>query len=510
MLDCIFKIFNCKFKVERAKIGVIGGNLMEDKYSDLIVPANYTGSKTSCLIYDSVNALLEADYLVFKRSKDIMEDFFTKFSSASLVRVLPNHQIAKSFEANHAVKLLNSVLDSPFPHNGLQEKIQLFFNIALPFSKSIDKNIEDNILDALNTFFRTVYVLLIKRVFVQTKINADRLDELLRGRMTKDRGLLKASQLNASLVRVQKFFSSLRSNKPELQKFTAKDLKTMVQLLDYYNQISINPDEKLSDILIIFSCYSVILEKAEKNAARSKKGININYKELNASITNIIIYFLKLYSSFHPHMYEMAFKRCLIQLNLMNFNLIMTRFSFLEGMNFFDFDYKCLQSKLLLDFILCAAPLCEQEFPGGDFQVKDTDTMNYLISLVNEAIQIMTKLENEDAIEFDQNVRVSYALFLARPESLVFLTRRFNELFNFNQIEDMILFNMIREDEVESIYRSQEPIIRDLNQTDTNPDLTNADIVSTSGNLEVANPCFGFDLLSNDGNQQDLQINQAN
>lgn len=436
MLKCFLKFLRFK----SFGVGSVGQN--QKNYPDLAIPKYSKDDDNTFLIYDSVYALLEADILVYKRSKEIIEDFIWKFNSKSLAMVDSNHIPPRSFDVSHAFNLLASLFNEPETILTLSAKIELLFNIVESFSRSPDHEEAEDISISLATFFRTIYLSLIERYEAQFRKNLEYVNECKQNNKYDRKIQNKEEKINQAFLEIKDFYSKLVTMDSQFIRFGGEDLMEFAFLIEEYNQLSFEYDEKLSELIIILCSFSYILTYAE-NMEIEGYVADLDYKTLEGSVTNIIVYFLKFLSFYNPKIYEVAFKRCLTPLNLKYFHMITTELTMYQEPRFFDFDYKNFRYGFLIGFIGASRPLCEEITPGGKFRIQDHETMNFLLSLYKEGFSALLHLE--EVFRLSQGFCDRYVLFSRKPEEAIFQRELFKQIFTNEQIKDLILFDILKE-----------------------------------------------------------------
>lgn len=472
MLDCLLRFFRLEITPKSEKKE--SHQSMSNDYSNLILPADCEYYNRVYFVYDSVNTLLEADTVVFKRSYEIIDDFCSKLCSGLLISPIINHYPPRNFNSDHVFDLLAFIYDLSSSNNVLSVKVELLFNILKSFTRSRNEDVKVS----LSIFLTTIYLSLIKGFYRQKDENMAFIERILGSNMLIDESILKLlRKIKLASENIQNLYLELEKKNSESTRFSGEELRSCASLIEEYNQISFESKEEISGLSIILSCYSCLLDEAQK-MEQKKNLIKLDYRALDICITNIIVYFLKFLSLDNPQIFEVL-KRCLTWRNLKYFHAIKPSLLLFKKINFFDFDYKNFQYKMILELIDSSSSLCEEIYPGGVFRIKRPGEMSTLLSLLRETLISISELN----IHIDQNIKETLNLFLERPEHERFQKHCYREIFNDEQIEDMILFGMI--DEINDINNSQDEI--EINDSEMFTKRTRASSSSEDFNLQNLN-----------------------
>lgn len=503
MLSCICRFFGCKIPLKRSKIG---SNSVANNYPNLLVPQNGVDISNTCLVYDSVKALLQADKVVYKRSEEIIESFILKFDSGFLTKCDIDREPPREFKADHVSKLLTSVLNSSSVHPELSAKIELLFNITKYYTKNRKRGEPNDIENSLNIFFKEIYKNLFEQYVIQASDNLEFIKKLTKADWLKSEITDKVTKMNDILKNIKKFDMKLLSPINNSGRFNGKDLRQFVSLREIYNNHCFKHSQKISELGIILSCYSIILEEAE-NMERKKNNIGLRYKGLNTCLTNIIVYSFKFLSLYLDCVYEVAFARCMTPTNFINFHKVKSTLIFYKKIDFFSFDYKNIQFLFFVRFIRHTNLYCEEITPGSDYRITNVAKMSDALSMFDKTVKKLLEL-NSDLV-FDQNVRENYNLFLLKPEHVKFQKRKFQEMFTMQQLEDMLLFGMFTEEEVENITFDEPENMNNEGELDTNIDRSQTDMASTTGECLEGTSFSGLFGLTMEELQHDLNISYS-
>lgn len=487
MLSCLLNFFGCKIPQKSKKFVVESNYSISDNYPNLILPLNCEDENNTILVYDSVNALLDADISVHKRFKEIIDDLCLKLNPSLLITPI-SYRISQRgfFSKNHVFELLNSLLSLPSSFSELSAKVELLINILQSFTGNNDES--GNNINNLNIFARTIYLSLIKKFNIQVKENITFVSSATRTNTVNGEDVSSIlGKMDEIAKNIFQLYGELMKKYEKSIKPNGEDLVKCISLIEEYNQISFKRNEEISELSIILHCYSYLMDEAEMFEIR-KNGVKLDYCSLDLCVTNIIVYFLKFISLYNSQIYNVIFRRCLTSINLKNFHLINPILSLYKRTNFFDFDFKNAQCKFLLYLIDLSTPLCEKILSTTAFRIKNHEGMNSLLTMFRETLNTISASN----INIDQNIRENFYLFLQNPENEKFQNRLYKELFTIDQIEDMILFNMINDGDISMEFEDE----NEINYFDLLEEGFGMSSISTVGEfMECSSPPRQFDLL---------------
>lgn len=487
MLSCLLKFLGFK------NIHKIHAS-MENDFSDFLIPENYVNKDSLYLIYDSIKALLQADITVSKRSKEIIGDFFIKFDWNTLE--MNNNRV---FTTDIGTKVVYEFLVSHSSDRALVAKIELLFNIARSFTENLNGRVGST-KECFGLLIRVFFTSLIKRSSTLFQENQVLFQEISSCRHREHEiTLKKLKKLNSILEDIKKFYLQVKFNSEHQARDKCRDLMRLTNLLHDYNQLSTKPNKAISELVIILQCYCNILYEAQK-IKKNKRGDKIDYLKLDASITNLIIYFFQYFTSKDVGAFDVVFRRCLTPLNIKNFHIIKTNIPFIKPVNFFKLDHKNFHFKIFIEFVQSSFSLCEEINPYKDFRIINRQAMNNILLTFETTIRLILSLDIDHLI--DEAFLDKCDLFLSRPQDQRLQKSFFNELFKPEEMKDMILFKMISE-----AVESEEEYESTLENLDTNVDQPNSEFNVTLEGFQGGDIPSGFLIASREDSFQELDIN---
>lgn len=458
MLRCFLEFLGFRTFKSRKPIGVKLDSSVSSKYPNLIIPEISIDKEHTCLVYDSVNALLDSDRMIYNKSEDIIEDFVVKYNLALSIQPddIPTYTL--SADADNVFAFLNSLLNLAPSYSELSAKTRLLTNLIRSLNRNSNMIQIDNATKSLNNFYDVICFSLITKFNDQYKDNVDYLEIPNEIVESDHQTLMKIKQINAILDKIEHFNETLKLRYGKSTIYSGEDLRGLISLIENHNKISFNYNEKISELVIILDCFSYISDQAKKEQRICE--ITPNHIELETCITNIIVYLFKFLSFHDPHIYEVAFKRCLIPFNLKMVHEIKNNIFIFRNVNFFDFDYKNYQYGYFLGLIATSNSFCEEIEPYGDFYVKYPKEMENLLEIFNNNLDSFLQLEGD--LGFEPNLWNNYEMFLKKPEDVRFQRLQLRLLFTEEQINDMILFSLIDKRECERRSSYEIPEMTDI------------------------------------------------